>query len=142
MSMPAYSPDLCIIRAFGSRIIGFADGTFVKIAMATEAVSTHVGADGRATMVVNLDKTGEITLTLSQESPSNDVLSRAYQNRRNVLGRRPFLLQDLSGTTQVSVGNCWVKKMPEPEFGKEQSNREWVLGGDSIEMFVGGITPS
>jgi hypothetical protein len=137
MSMRTYSPDEIILIAFGTRISGFGAGTFVKVELAEEAVMTHVGADGKATRVVNLNNTGTITFTLAASSPSNDVLSLAYRNRRNPLGVRPFALEDLGGTTQAHAPNAWIQKVPALEQGKELSDREWVLGADELDMNVG-----
>jgi hypothetical protein len=137
MTMRSYSPDSIILVAFGVRITGFADGTFVKVSRSSPAVTKHTGADGKTTRVISLDDSGEVTFTLAQSSPANDVLSNAFLNRKNGLGVRPFLLEDLNGSTKIHAENAWVAEPPEGEFGKELSNREWKLGLDAIDMFWG-----
>jgi len=81
-------------------------------------------------------------LTLAQTSPSNDVLSGIAQaDRLTNSGVVPVLIQDFSGRSVHVSAFGWVRRVPSAEFGKEISNREWVLDLADYDPFVGGNSP-
>ena len=86
-----------------------------------------------------LELSGEITLTLAQTSPSNDYLSSIQTlDELSGTGVVPVLIQDNSGRSKYVSGFAWIRRPPDAEFGKEISNREWVLDCADISFFTGG----
>ena len=73
-----YNPGRVVITVNGFDVTGYADGTFVTIALASDGVTTQVGADGEVARAINTDQRVDITLTLQQTSPTNDFLSGLY----------------------------------------------------------------
>jgi len=143
--MPApvtYDPTKVVIIVGGAIMGGFADGTFVAVEYENDFFTKVTGADKQTTRVKQNDFSGNITLTLAQSSPSNDVLSAfVVLDKTTNKGIVPVLIKDLSGTTLVSSAYAWVRKPPALEFSKEVSNREWILDCAELDVVVGGEFP-
>jgi hypothetical protein len=134
-----YDPsNVCIIYA-GAIISGYDDGTFVTIERNNDMWALKMGADGIGTRAKSSDKSGRVTVTLMQSSPSNDTLSGlAIADELSGAGAAPLLVRDGSGRTLATALTAWVVKLPAAEFGKEVGNRAWVFETDSLALFVGG----
>lgn len=136
--MDSYSPAAIVVTFAAQILRGYADGSFVTAKRNTEATTLHVGADGRTTVVFSADKSGEITVTLAQSSQSNDILTALYAEQEAGLIPKPIFIKDVLGTTLVSGLEAYIKKLPDIEYGKEVTNREWVFVVGSLKMAVGG----
>jgi len=140
MPVKSYDPKEVVVTIGGVPMQGFADGTFVTINRISDAFTSVAGADGEIARAKSNDKRGELTLTLMQTSLSNDVLSGIAVIDENTNGGVvPVIVKDLSGTTTYFSGTGWIRKVPDSEFGKEISNREWVLELADMDVFVGGV---
>lgn len=139
MAVRSYDPKSVIITIGGVPISGFADGTFLEVTADTQQFTKIVGADGFTTRVKSNNYGGVMTLTLSQSSPSNDVLSSILAaDRASNLGVVPILIKDLSGTTIIFSGTGWIQQFPDVVFGNEINNRAWVLDLADIDLLIGG----
>ena len=139
MSVKTYSAKDVTIIFNGATITGYADGTFMTAARDNPAFTIGSGADGEGWRAKSSDKTGTITLTLLQTSLSNDVLSAfAILDEASGNGVGPFLAKDGSGRTLISAQTAWIEKQADSEFARDQSDREWVLKTDSLNVLVGG----
>lgn len=122
---------------------GFADGTFIQVERNNPTFTVISGASGETARVKSNDKTGKVTLTLMATSPLNDTLTgfmKADEIRNN--GKFPLSIRELTGTTVLASLEAWVSKPPRVEYGKENGTREWEIEVGTLEMFVGGITPT
>jgi hypothetical protein len=134
-----YASDEVRVIVGGVPMSGFADGTFVTVSRDEQAFTKVTGADGTTSRSKSANKSGTITITLKQTSPSNDVLSGfMIADEQSNEGVVPVLIKDTSGRTIHSVSAAWVQQMPDNEFGKEISEREWVMDCARIDSFVGG----
>lgn len=134
-----YSAEAVEVIVGGFSMSGLADGTFVSIERDEQAYNKITGADGTVSRSRTGNRSGTITLTLQQTSPSNDVLSGLMiADEATDAGVVPCLIKDTSGRTLHYVSAAWVQQMPTQEFGKEISEREWVLDCARIDAFVGG----
>ena len=139
MGVETYSPKKVYILVGPHIIQGYADGTFVKVARSTDNFTLSVGADGEPSRVHSPDKSGTITVTLQQTSDSNDVLSAlSIADDLSLRGTVPVLVKDNNGRTLVESNTAWVKKLPDSEYSKEMSQREWVLECAELNILVGG----
>lgn len=140
--MPApkqFNPKDVIVTYGGAILSGFADGTFVNVERTSDAFTMSTGADGETTRVGSADRSGTITLTFNQSSPSNDVLSLIANNdERQGNGVLPFLVKDSNGTSVFATAYAWIRKMPAAAWSKDVETREWVLDCAELEMNVGG----
>jgi hypothetical protein len=134
-----YDPKQVAVLIDSIPIGGFADGTSIKVSRSNDMFSKSSGMDGILSRVKSNDVSGEITLTLAQTSPSNDVLTD-FANRSADNDVVPILIKDLFGTSEYISGFVWVKKHADVEFSKDISNREWTLEAADLSMLTGGTT--
>ena len=139
MSVKTYDPKNVSISLNGIPLNGFADGTFLTVEREEDAFNKTVGSDGIVSRAKSNNRSGMATLTLSQTSPSNDVLSSiALADELDNAGVGSFVVKDQLGTTKVFAGTAWVRKIASPSFGKEIENREWVIDLAQVDIFTGG----
>ncbi len=139
MAVKTFDPGQVVISFGGVVLSGYADGTFIMVERSSDAFSKVVGAGGDVARVRNRDRSGRVTVTLMQTSLTNDRLSAiAAQDELAGTGVGPLLIKDLGGTTLISAQSCWIAKVPNQEFGKEFSNREWIFDTSDLEILVGG----
>lgn len=139
MPLFTYDPKNVSVIVGGSIMTGFADGTFVEVERNENAFNLKIGVDGEGTRAKSNNKSGKVTITLMQSSPSNDTLSgfTAADELSNT-GAVPVLVKDNSGRTICTALTAWVQKYANASFAKEVTTRKWVLETDDIEMFVAG----
>lgn len=144
MTIKNYDPKKVGVIVAGQPVTGFADGTFVKVAMDEDAFSLHIGADGESTRVKNANLAGKFTITLMASSAANDYLSGlATADRVSGTGTFVVLVKDNRGTSLHTAATAWVSKVPEAEYAKDgPGHREWVIQTDELLSYVGGLTAS
>ncbi len=139
MPVYTYDPSEVVLSVGGAELSGFTDGAFIKISRDEDAFTKTVGADGQVSRAKNANRSGSITITLKQTSPSNQILHGfAKLDEMGNAGLVPVLVKDLLGTTLASSAGAWIKKVSDVEMGKEISDREWILDCETIELEVGG----
>lgn len=139
MPVRTFDPSQTILTVNGIPISGYADGTGIRVSRSNDMYSKSSGMDGVTSRSKSSDKSGEITITLAQTSPSNDVLSViALADETRNAGVIPVTVADLSGRSIYASAKAWIRKPPDAEFGKEVSNREWVLDCADLKMYSGG----
>ena len=122
-------------------IEGYADGDFLTITRASDAFSSTVGTDGEVARSKTNDNRADVELRLMSTSPTNAALSAIHLADRNAPGGAgvgAFLCVDLNGTTLYTAGNCWIKRGPDPVYGREANERVWLLEVDNLQDFTGG----
>lgn len=141
MAVRTYDPKSVVLVFGGATISGYADGTFITVERNSDNFSMISGADGEVSRAKTNDRTGSITITLTQTSPSNSLLS-FYEalDQRTGSGVAPVGITDLKGGSTYFSGNGWVRKPANAEFSKEISNREYIIDCDNVSMVsVGNI---
>lgn len=138
MALKTYDPASVVVSVGGVPMSGYADGTFVSVDRDEDAFTKVTGADGNTTRVKTNNRSGSLTLTLMQSSPSNDVLSGFAQLDEALnAGVVPVLIKDLSGTSTYFSATGWIRKYATSDFGKEINNREWIIDLADLDVFVG-----
>lgn len=140
MSLRTFDPkEVSII--FGPLIIrGFAE-EMITVARDNPAWEMVIGADGEATRVKSNDRSGSITVSLQQSSPSNDDLSAlALVDEVSSTGLVPFLMKDNFGTSIYTAATCYIEQIPEAAYGKTANDRVWIFKTDNLVAFLGGNT--
>ena len=125
----------------GIPIDGYADGDGITITRETDVFTSTVGIDGNVARSKTNDHRATIEFRLMNTSPVNAALSAIYQADRNAPGGAgigALLITDLNGTSLYTAGNAWIKRPPDPTFGREAAERVWVLECDNLLDFTGG----
>jgi len=139
MALRTFDPSKVTVSVGGVNIGGFADGTFISAERTTESFTKTAGADGDITRVRSVDKSGEITITLAQTSPSNKTLSDFVRDDENEgKGVVALLIKDTSGDTVLEAAFAWVRMPPPVAFGKEIETREWIIDCADLKMDIQG----
>lgn len=139
MSVKSYDPASVSIVFAGIPMEGYADGTFITVARDNPSFNLAIGSDGEGARAKSNDKSGTITVTLMQNSLTNDLLSAlSIADEQTGDGIGPFLMKDLSGRTLCAAETAWLEKPSDIEFAREISNREWTIKTDALDLFAGG----
>ena len=120
------------------QFLGFMDGTFIEIEYAEDAVTTHVGAQGDVSVVLNANQLATVTVTFIQGADVNEQLSKLVPSaKRNSLPTGAISINDLNGTTLISGKNAFIRKTAKVEFAKNITGRQWIFVIPEAEIFVG-----
>lgn len=142
-SVRTYDPKRVVLTVGGFPIGGYADGTFIQHEYDEDAYSKVSGADGFSSRAKSQNNDSMLTITLAQTSPSNDTLSAiALADKLSNTGVVPVVCKDIGGTTVLFSANGWVRKQANLEFGKEITNREWILDLTDTDLVVGSNVQS
>jgi hypothetical protein len=110
-----------------SQITGFAEGDALKVEEKNPAFNVAGGADGHIDRVKNNANYLEITMSLRQTSPTNQILSAIHLADRAGGGPVPIFIKDKNGTTLFTCAKAWIEKFPSGAFGNEAKTRDWVI---------------
>ncbi len=138
MGVFTYDAAQVIISVGGIPLSGYTDGTFIEVARDEATWTKIVGADGIVTRGKTNNRSGTITVTLKQSSPSNDVLSGfliadELANSSVV----PILIKDLSGDSIYFAAQGWVSAFANSTFAKEITDRTWTISTAEMDVLVG-----
>lgn len=134
-----YDPKKIVVTWRGILFQGPADGTFCTLERTEDGFEMAVGAAGDVTRVRNNNRTGSMTYTMKQSSPTNDQLA-AFAAEDELFGTAvgALLVKDLGGTTIAEAAQAWIRKIPGVQYSDSEESREWVLDVAELEIFVGG----
>lgn len=134
-----YSPSLVTMSFRDINVVGIAESTFVEVERNEDGFSTQAGANGDVTRTRNLNRTGKVTITLQQASPTNDLLTSAYRlDELTGSGYGAIQIKDLSGTAVCEATHAWILKLPKMERAKESGSVIWVFECADLKLYVGG----
>jgi len=120
---------------------GWADGDFITITRESDAFTSVVGTSGEVARSKTNDNRATIEIRCMNTSPTNAALSAVALADREAPGGAgigAFLCVDLNSTSLYAAGNAWVKRVPDPVFGREANERVWTLEVDELRDFTGG----
>lgn len=140
MSSKVYDPHQLSVVFGVTPINGFAEDTMISIDIEEPQYNATTDIHGNVTRFRVNKNMAKITITLTQSSPSNDVLSSFVEaDRINNSGTFPVMIKDPNGTTLFSSTSSYVEQVPSIEFGNDNKNREWLIRATSINNFIGGV---
>ncbi|MEW5803912.1 MAG: hypothetical protein AB1847_17595 [bacterium] len=131
MSVKTYTPAKVSVIIGGSIIKSW---DTVKVGRDNDRWNFSEGTSGEVTRTQNASLLGAIVLTLPQASKDNATLS-AFEMAGTLI---PCLIVDKSGASVATMPEGTVVKVPDSEFGKEATQREWTIKGEVIDPFVVG----
>lgn len=143
-TVSTYSPSDVTLVVAGYVISGWDS---ISISRRTESFKPIPGIRGKHARVrsgggLNADTSAIITLTLAQESQSNDVLSAIHRlDIEQGTGRIVLTLRDKSGASLFNSHEAYILSYPESTFTNDFSTRPWRIFCQSTKtFFVGGNT--
>ena len=137
--MKTYDPKQVVLIVGGRQITGFAADTFITVARNSDAFTMQVGVDGEGTRSKSNDKSGTFTFSLMQTAKDNEYLSSlALADELDNSGVVPVMVKDVNGSSLELAEQAYIQKMPDSEFNREATGREWILATDALQKFVGG----
>lgn len=118
---------------------GFMDGTFVEVEFDESQITTHTGADGTTTFILNANETATATVTIVQGSPTNDDFSENLPSARfDRMPGGPWNLSDLNGFSLVTSEFAVIEKVAKVDFGKGVVGRAWKFKLHQAQIIAGG----
>lgn len=140
MALKSYDPNEVAIIVGGHVLGGFADGTFLTVERNSDTWAGVSGASGEYARAKSNDRSGTFTVTLMQSSLSNGVMQGfATADELANSGTFPVLVKDNNGNDIFSGEICWIQKPSSAEYGKEITEREWIIETGELIMLHGGI---
>jgi hypothetical protein len=143
--LKTYSPEFTNVvisnETTNHIITDYAEGGFISLEPTTERFVPVYGAKGESYRAHNPVKAFDLTLTLSQTSHSNDILSMLLDADRESL-EGPFTLtfKDSSGTTIFTENSAYIGQEPSQSFsgGGTIESREWTIHLPNPSYRIGG----
>lgn len=132
-----------VLLIFGPlHIKGFAEGTFIDVARASDTFTTTAGSDGETVRTLSNNKIGTVTFTLMQNSKSNDALSALLlADEESGSGVWELLIVEKNGTTKVAGPVSYIKRWPNISYQSgSAATRTWIIEAPELIMYVGSTT--
>lgn len=140
MDLSTYSPsDVTVTLAGIHSVVGYADGTFVRITKDIKPFNKVRAMDGEVARQYFDDAGYKVELTLAQSSPTNNILSMLYNvDSVTHMGKIPLFIKDARGQTTFLAGTAWIEAIPEVTFGPSLDTRTWTFGCADATLTIGG----
>lgn len=138
--MKTFDPALLSVVVGAKQITGFAQDTMLSIETDGVQYNTSIDIHGNVTRSKTSSLMAVVTITLTQSSTGNDILS-AFTEADNVSNAGVFTLfiSDKNGTSLFTAQKAFVEQVPSVDFGSDVKNREWVIRCADVSNFIGGI---
>lgn len=142
MSTSSFDPKKTILTFGPLRILGFAEGTYIDLAMLGAGGSVVVGAYGDGVVVEDPNKAAECTFRLLATGIGRNmaVALTAHYNGGNPF--LPVVVSSLDTGEQIVSGAGKIKRLPNKPFAVGGAPvREWVLVmPETLSAVVPGAT--
>lgn len=132
----SYSFGNVVVAIDGINVTGFADANDVIMIAPIASVSTmQVGAGGDSVISESLNKGVEITLKLQSKSRAHQILEGLCKTSRLF----SFSVTNNEDNEGGSSSDVYIKDRPSVSFGKESTDRQWVLhtGNWNVNYILG-----
>lgn len=128
-----YDPNQVFLSFDGNNIDGYEQGTFIEIDYRKDAFSLKIDISGSGTRSKTNDYSAEITLTLTQRSVSNQMLS-TLSNADRATGGGFGVLQcrDNLGNDLFVCATAWIVKAAKVDYALESGTRVWKFQTDNL----------
>lgn len=123
-----YNPEKvtvnCIHPVVGNhKCRGFGDGTMVDAGFTTDFGSVFVSTDGEARHVMSADRSGDITIPVADNSPTNEFFTKVIESGEPM----SITITDKSSNSDLFfAGSVMLKTMPRMVKQKDNTVNEYV----------------
>lgn len=119
--------------------IGGSDSYLSSISVSLSATTFSTSADATGSWVTtkNLDKHGEVTLTLYQVADKVTKLRRIfniYYANDDILEGMTITVQNQRGTIVCTCTDCYISSIPEQTMGESASTQQWKFTCGKIDF--------
>ena len=121
--MAKWNPKDVNVIINGIIATGFGEDTMISISPNTEKHSVTVGADGQKDININPNDTVTATITLKQNSATNNVLLGLYKSSTPFA----FAVEDLNNGASKVVGTECYANLADNSKETELPTREWEI---------------
>jgi hypothetical protein len=138
MKDKVYDPNSLSVVFGGVPMSGFAEDSMLTIERENPLYKVTTDIHGvMSRCKINKDMT-KITITLTQSSYSNNVLSNFVEmDRLSNSGVFPVSIKEPTGTTLFACTHAFVLESPKVEFASEEKTREWVIQASGVTQYIG-----
>jgi hypothetical protein len=137
--LKTYDPGEIAGTFKGVPFLGFMDGTAISVSRSEDSWEMTVGSQGDGARVRKRNRSGVVTLTLQQTSPTNAKLAAiAELDEESGTGTGELFIKDLLGNDLIVAEIAWIVKPPDMEYGDTLSGREWNFACHELRMYAGG----
>lgn len=135
--LKTYNPANVQITWGGWVFNGYAEGTFVEASRNTDNTSMSEGADGSIGITKIPSRSGQITLTLQQNSPSNMFLSKvqlAQDASDEDIIRADMTVRDKSGSFLAYLNSAHIMTPTGFTLGDDQQPKTWTFYAERMDF--------
>lgn len=135
-----YSPSDVIVSIAGMHtVVGYADGTFIRIVKETKPFEKTRAMNGEISRIYSEEDVFRLELTLMQSSSSNNILSMLYNiDKATRVGKFPLFIKDGRGQTTFLAATTWIEQLPEVTFSSTLGTNTWVFGCCDAAIMIAG----
>lgn len=127
-----------IVASLGSTSGSAEEG--ISIAFTEDQETMTIGADGTGMHSIHGGQSGTVSVRLLKSSPTNSILSAAYQADRSVPssgGQNTVVVSWLAGGDVYLMANCAFKKFPDNSYSKDGTMLEWQFNAIQLTPLLG-----
>lgn len=111
---------------------GLSSDNFLTITPNADVLSMSVSADSYVSYGINANQTQTCTITLEQQSPTNNLLAGILDfqlTTGNIIYTADLFFEDFSGSNFIELKDCVLFGKPELSYGEsvEGSTRTWTF---------------
>lgn len=133
-----YSPTDVYLTLGEYPVAGWQDITIERSVAGFKPTRGIRGKNGR---IRNNDTSATITLTLSQFSPSNNILNEIHtQDLQYGTGRIELQLADKSGDSVFKSNEAYIEDFPATKYSDSFESRVWKIFCQKTDWKLGGNT--
>lgn len=117
---------------------GVAEGTFFEMARNNPRTDVTVGAKGDPAITRTADRTGTVTVTLLQNSPTNQYLSNivSTEDVEDKLFRADIVASDPSGGVVAVAKRCHIQEPAPIVLGDGQNAKVWTFYSEDVSYLT------
>lgn len=138
MASPTYRPEDISLWIADYKVVGFADGSFIRLTQNAKDFTHEAGMRGKTTRVRNRDKSGVLTFSMQQTSPVNNLLSSIVDmDRDRMTGRFEVFLVDTSGDSKFLLTDCYIEGKPNIVYAANETTAlEWTVNYQRVADYT------
>lgn len=138
--LKTYSADQVVVTFGPILMSGLGEDDAVSVEFDAELYTGKTGVDGSHARARTNNGTAKVTVKLLQTARANAQLTAhmLLDQAGNGVGGLPLLIKNLTGNTLYADPEAYLSKRPDPTFGREVGEREWVFTCPKLTGGEGG----